>query len=1451
MHAHTTRRQPTRLLLALLLALPLLLVPAAKAAAACPCTIFSATSTPKTPADNDRKAVELGVKFRSDVNGWITGIRFYKSTANTGTHVGSLWSSAGSLLGQATFQSESASGWQQVSFSQPVAVTANTTYVASYHTNVGRYANDDGAFATAGVDTPPLHALANGVSGPNGVYRYGASSAFPNTGSSSTNYWVDVVFTDSLVDTTPPSVTTRSPASGATGVTTTTDVRATFSEAVQASTVSMALSSPSGAVAGTTSYDAPTTTARFAPSQPLATSTTYTVTVSGAKDAAGNTMATTSWSFTTGSGSGGCPCTVWPASATPATANVADNNAVELGVKVRSDQDGFITGLRFYKGSGNTGTHIGHLWSATGTLLAQATFTAESASGWQQVDLPGPVAVSKNTTYVASYHTDTGSYSANNDFFATAGVDNAPLHALRDGLDGGNGVYRYGGSAFPDLTYRSSNYWVDVVFNQTASDTSPPVVTTKVPAAGATSVPATTPVAATFNEPVQGGTVSMTLTGPSGAVAGSTTYDAGSQTATFSPSGTLASSTQYTVTVSGAKDTAGNTMAPVSWSFTTATPPPPPPDQGPGGPVLVVTSSANPFTSYYAEILRAEGFDEFSTTDVTAFTAASLTGRDVVVVAETGLNASQVTALSDFVTAGGTVIAMRPDAQLDGLLGITRGSGSQLDGYVAVNASDEAGAGISGQTMQFHGSASRFTPSGSTSVATLYSSATSATSFAAVTRRTVGTNGGQAIAFGYDLARSVVLTRQGNPAWAGQERDGTSPIRSDDQFFGGTVADWVDLTKVAVPSADEQQRLFANLITTAERHRMPLPRFWYFPSGYKAVVIATGDDHGNGGTSGRFDQYLANSPAGCSVADWTCPRFTSYIYPSTPLTNAKAGGYDQQGFEVGLHVSTNCADYTPDSLESNFASQLSTWQAKYTALQAPRTNRTHCIAWSDWAGEPTAEGNHAIRLDTNYYYWPGSWITDRPGFFTGSGMPMRFAQPDGTILDVYQAATQMTDESDQSYPATPAALLDGALGANGFYGAFTANVHTDSATTFQSDQLLATAQSRNVPLITSRQILTWLDARNASAFKGLSWSGSTLTFSISIGSGARNLTAMVPTKAAGGALLRSLTLGGSAVTYRTDTIKGIEYAIFPAAAGTYAATYGTTAGATTLAGAAAKAGRTAAQATWSSARVGSHDAAGRASTLTGVAPSERFTTSLAGTPAAAAPVISAVRATGLPDRTASVTWTTDVPAQCEVRIGTSAQAQPRRQREYEVTTDHEVSFNGLRPATTYFFRVRCQDRGAPVESPVVSLAMPAAGDADSRLAQFRTGNGNGVTVTHRKEGELQLAPGRTSGSYDSRVLDTRQMVSWTSASWDADLPGGTAVKVSVRTGSTRPQDDTWSPWTPVPGNGASLRGLVKDSRFLQYRIELTGTPAATPVVHSIGFSSSAVALSDPTETGGP
>ena len=407
----------------------------------------------------------------------------------------------------------------------------------------------------------------------------------------------------------------------------------------------------------------------------------------------------------TGGGTGAtCPCSIWSPAQTPALASANDGSAVELGTRFRSDVNGFVTAIRFYKGAQNVGPHVANLWTGTGTLLATVPFGSVSTSGWQEVTLPSPVAITANTTYVVSYHTASGFYAADNGYFATASTDNGPLHALQDGLDGPNGVYVYGASAFPNQTFSSSNYWVDVVFaTSVGPDTTPPQVSSVTPASGATSASVTVPVTVTFNENVNAATVTTStfqLRDAANTLVPSTvSYSQGSRTATLQPGSALAYSTTYTATVkggsAGVKDVAGNALASDRvWSFTTQAAPPPPPGDGPGGPILVVGWSGNPFSRYYSEILRNEGLNAFAAVDVSTVTATSLASYDVVILGEMPLTAAQVTMFSDWVTAGGNLIAMRPDKKLAALLGLTDRGTTLAEGYLQVNTAAAPGAGI-------------------------------------------------------------------------------------------------------------------------------------------------------------------------------------------------------------------------------------------------------------------------------------------------------------------------------------------------------------------------------------------------------------------------------------------------------------------------------------------------------------------------------------------------------------------------------------------------------------------------------------------------------------------------------------------------------------------------------------------------------------------------------------
>ena len=318
------------------------------------------------------------------------------------------------------------------------------------------------------------------------------------------NYWVDVVFTTSAVtDPTAPTITglTASSTSTTATISWTTDEPAT--SRLDYGTSPVALTS-TASVSGLT-------IAHAVPLYGLADGATYYYRVVSA-DPSGNVTTAPAVpaapaSFTT-TAAPSCPCSIWPASATPTQITSNDPNAVELGLRWRSLTTGYVTGVRFYKGTLNTGVHTGSLWTNTGTLLATVTFTNETETGWQEALFSSPVPVEANTPYVISYHTDTGFYSFDVAYFQAAGVINEPLEALANGVSGANGVYRYGGSGFPDSTFNAANYWVDVIFTtSTQTDTTAPSVVSTVPADGATEVDAGAPISVTFSEALRSSTV--------------------------------------------------------------------------------------------------------------------------------------------------------------------------------------------------------------------------------------------------------------------------------------------------------------------------------------------------------------------------------------------------------------------------------------------------------------------------------------------------------------------------------------------------------------------------------------------------------------------------------------------------------------------------------------------------------------------------------------------------------------------------------------------------------------------------------------------------------------------------------------------------------------------------------------------------------------------------------
>ncbi|MGZ2454619.1 hypothetical protein ACVIRO_007436 [Rhizobium ruizarguesonis] len=416
-------------------------------------SLFTGADTSGVAAANDANSVELGVKFIASASGQITGITYYRSAQDTGTHVGSLWTASGQLLAQATFISETASGWQTVSFTQPINVTAGATYVASYHSN-GFYSATANYFTmdhTSGTLTAP----ASSVSGGNGVYAYGTGSLFPNSSYNASNYWVDVLYQQGSQNAVPVAVN-DSGLSTNTGTPITIQASVLLANDTDADGDPLVITGVSGAVNGSVAYNAQAQTVTFTPTAGYSGPASFSYAIADGK---GGTASAQVALTINGGQAAGPEQNLFAANATPSIVSVNDNQPVNLGMKFQADTAGWVTGIRFYKGTDNTGPHNGYLWTASGTLLGSVSFSNETASGWQTATLTQQVAVAADTTYVVSYSTN-GNYSATGNYFSTD-VTNGDLTAL----SGTNGVYAYGSSGlFPSASYNSTNYYVDVAF---------------------------------------------------------------------------------------------------------------------------------------------------------------------------------------------------------------------------------------------------------------------------------------------------------------------------------------------------------------------------------------------------------------------------------------------------------------------------------------------------------------------------------------------------------------------------------------------------------------------------------------------------------------------------------------------------------------------------------------------------------------------------------------------------------------------------------------------------------------------------------------------------------------------------------------------------------------------------------------------------------------------------
>lgn len=544
-----------------------------------------------------------------------------------------------------------------------------------------------------------------------------------------------------------------------------------------------------------------------------------------------------------------------------------------------------------------------------------------------------------------------------------------------------------------------------------------------------------------------------------------------------------------------------------------------------GSPILLLTSehTTNPFGGYLGEILRAEGINCFHSDKLSSLTSDRLSQHDIVLLAEGSTSNSQTELLENYVFRGGCLVAMRPDPRLSRLLGLEALFGESTEGYIQVEDNHPVAEGISTESLQYHGAAYRYRLAGAGVVAWLSDSSDKQNRYPAITIHRFGD--GQAAMWAFDLARSVAYMRQGNPAWANQERDGFNGIRTVDVF-----KDWIDLDRMAIPQADEQQRLLVNLLSAMSSGAKPLPRLWYFPGQAKGMLVATGDSHMNpapyieevlglieqrdGHMSVYYSPQLANDWERTErrarflatdylpvVGDMLAERFTS-------PTPAMVKNWRMRGHEFALHP------YVEEGVEQGWQRY---WQ-EFTGRgygPVPPTVRTHRILWTGWAETARIQSSYGIRMNLDYYHVgpslqkeTGEWVF---GHLTGSGQPMRFVDEQGRILNIFQQNTQLADEhlmamdvpgwggwpnlSPEEAVEVSKLLLDRSV-VNGGYSAIAGQFHVDpfqvggeaaAKARHWLEGTLDHAVQLGLPIYSAQEWLRFVELRYNAMFGNIEW----------------------------------------------------------------------------------------------------------------------------------------------------------------------------------------------------------------------------------------------------------------------------------------------------------------------------------------------------------------------------
>ncbi len=576
-------------------------------------------------------------------------------------------------------------------------------------------------------------------------------------------------------------------------------------------------------------------------------------------------------------------------------------------------------------------------------------------------------------------------------------------------------------------------------------------------------------------------------------------------------------------------------------------------------PILILAINSG-FGTYTAEILRAEGFNEFQMDSLSdkKISKTYLEKFDLVILTEKNITREEKNLLTNYVGNGGNLIAFRPDKNLNELFGIVSREGTVDEGYIGINPSNEYGKELTAATLQFHGSADKYALNSAKIIAELFADQDSATGFPAVVSNDFGK--GHTVAILYNLPKSIVYTRQGNHEFAGIEKDGIPGLRGLDLF----AENWVDTTKNTINQADQQLALLSKCIEKLSESKKPFPRFWYFPDTLKCVATLTND--------GEYRNEADFEPQFRDV-DSMGAKMTLYILENEKVSKAWADKWIAKEHEIAGHPDDTWEANNPQwkNMDSMLQIKINGIKTKY---QIPvLTNVNHWFVWcgTDSAGNPDfgaqamLEEKNGIELDINYAHYDinsnqGKNYLGTPGYnqgnFTGSGLVMKYANVKGKTINVYQQFNSVYDQQymESNDPEGFFNCFQGLVGRSlndEIYSYVSIKSHNDEYY-FSKEPLLkmlAYANSKNVPVWTAAKILDFIKMKDEASFSDIKWRKNELSFTLNSKlKNSNGLTFMLPAGFAGNKL-KQVTKNGETTPFSSRKVKGSDYAFVTVAGG--------------------------------------------------------------------------------------------------------------------------------------------------------------------------------------------------------------------------------------------------------------------------------------------------------------